>query len=220
MNLMEKLKFILSKRVDPIFNLKMDEKLLHLVGQGGINQSVRFYKNADSVILGKYQCVELEANLNFCRANNIPVLKRISGGGAVFHDKGNLNIAIYIREENIPSRYMIESLKMFSGAISVSLNELGFNSEVGEHGEILINGRKISGCAAAKKAGGFLYHATLLLNVDMKKLHKALSPVKNFEPDRKYVRSNRVATLNLYNIRFVPENVIMRVIFRHFLAIF
>ena len=220
MNLMKKLKFIVSRRIDPFFNLKMDEKMLYLVGQGVMDEAVRFYKNSDSVILGKYQCEKLEVNIDYCEANSIPVLRRISGGGTVFHDVNNLNVAIYIKEQSMPSHYIVESMKMFSSAIANALTGLGVYAEVGTHGEVTVNGKKVSGCAAAKKFRGFLYHATLLLNTDRKKLHNALTPRKVFIPGRKYVRSNRAVVINLYDVKFIPENVIIKAIFKSFSSIF
>ena len=220
MKLMKKLKFIISRRVSPYFNLEMDERMLYLVGQGTIEEAVRFYKNSDSVILGKYQCEKLEVNKHYCEMNNIPVLRRISGGGTVFHDVNNLNVAIYIREQNMPSRYIVESMKMFSSAIADALVGLGMPAKVGIHGEVTIDGKKVSGCAAAKKFRGFLYHSTLLLNTDKKKLHNALTPREDFIPDRKYVRSNRAVIVNLYDVAFIPENTIIKAIFESFSGVF
>ncbi len=217
---MKKLKLIISKRFNPFFNIETDKRLLHLVGQGAVVESVRFYKNYDSVILGRYQCEELEVNKEYCRLHGIPILKRISGGGAVFHDFGNLNFALYIKEQNMPSKYIIESMKTFSGAIADSLTELGVPAAVGIHGEIIVDGRKVSGCAAAKKFGGFLYHATLLLNADKERLHNTLTPDKNFVPDKKYVRSNRAVIANLYEVKFMAEELIIKTIFRNLSGVF
>ncbi len=213
---MGKLKFIVSKRVDPFFNVETDEEMLYLVGNNAMNQSVRFYKNRDSVILGRFQCIELEVNEEYCKRNNISVLKRVSGGGAVFHDENNLNVSIYLNERNMPSKYLVESMKMFSFAVKEALNSFGLPAKMGTHGEVLIYGKKVSGCASAKKFGGFLYHATLLLDVNMEKLRRALSPPKNVKVNRRCVLSNRAEIINLYDVKVIPEKEIMDSIYEHF----
>ncbi len=214
--LMGKLKFIVSRRLNPFFNVRMDEKMLYLVGNDAMNQSVRFYKNRDSVILGRFQCIELEVNEEYCKSNNISVLKRVSGGGAVFHDENNLNVSVYLTDRSMPSKYLIESMKIFSFAIKEALNSFGVPAEIGIHGEVLIYGKKVSGCASAKKFGGFLYHATLLLNVNTEKLRMALSPPKNVKVNRHCVLSNRAKIINLYDVKVIPEKEIMDSIYEHF----
>ncbi len=211
---MKNFKLVISKSIDPFFNTAMDEYLLRLAGGRAVPPVVRFYKNRDSVILGKYQCPEIEVNEKYCAENNIPVIKRISGGGAVFHDEGNLNIAIYVSADKMPSVYVRESLIAYSGAVKKAIESFGIETETDERGAIFINGKKVSGCAGAKKFGGFLYHATLLLNADTEKLKKALKPEKTEIPQgKRCVRSNRSEVVNLYDVKFVPEKELLLSVF-------
>ncbi len=206
---MKNFKVVISKSTDPFFNTETDKFMLKLAGKKVIPPILRFYKNRDSVILGRFQCPEIEANEEFCEKNGIPVIKRISGGGAVFHDLGNLNIAIYIPEEIMPSHYVSDCMRIFSNAIKDALSELGFPAKTDEHNSVLVNGKKVSGSAGAKKFGGFLFHATLLLRSDAEKMKKALRSEKDYaSTEKRCVKSNRYETINLYEIKFVPENEI------------
>ncbi len=205
---MKNFKVVISESTDPFFNTETDEYMLKLVGKNIIPPVIRFYKNKSSVIIGRFQCSEIEADEEFCGKNGIPIIRRISGGGAVFHDKGNLNVAIYIPDVLMPAKYVSECMRIFSKAISNALLQLGFPAEIDKHNSILIKGKKISGSAGAKKFGGFLFHATLLLNVDSKKMKKALSSKIFVNTKKRCVRSNTYETINLYEIKFVPEKKI------------
>ncbi len=209
---MKNFKVVISKSTNPFFNIKTDEYMLKLAGNGIIPPTVRFYKNSKSVIIGRFQCPEMEIDEEFCKRNGIPVIRRISGGGTVFHDQGNLNIAIYLPEKFMPAQYVSESMKVFSQCIANTLSILGFPAEIDEHNSVLISGRKVSGSAGAKKFGGFLFHATLLLNADRETMKKALHPKIAAKTKKRCVLSNRYKTINLYEIKFVPEEKILATI--------
>jgi len=81
---MKKFFLVRSNSSDPYFNLSLDEKMLFLVGKGAIYGILRFYKNSDSVILGRFQQKEFEVDEDYCVDNGIKILQRISGGSAVF----------------------------------------------------------------------------------------------------------------------------------------
>ncbi|MCD6426785.1 MAG: lipoate--protein ligase family protein [Caldisericaceae bacterium] len=210
---MKNFKMVISKSTDPFFNTETDEYMLKLAGGGAIPPVIRFYKNSDSVILGRFQCPELEADEEFCAENGIPIIKRISGGGAVFHDLGNLNTAVYIPENLMPAKYVSECMQIFSNAIRNALLKVGFPAETDTHNSVFVNGKKVSGSAGAKKFGGFLFHATLLLNADTEKMKKALNPKKTYEQVKKRcVKSNRSEIINLYEIKFVREETLINLI--------
>ncbi|MGB9695509.1 MAG: lipoyl protein ligase domain-containing protein, partial [Caldisericaceae bacterium] len=79
---------------------------------------------------------------------------------------------------------------------------------VGNHNELLVSGNKVSGCAASVKGGGFLYHSTLLLNSDLEKMKHALTPKMKYSEYSKFIRSNRVSTMNIYGVRYIPEEIL------------
>lgn len=213
---MKEFNLIRSLITDPVLNISIDEMLLRLVGKHTIKRSIRFYKNMDSVIVGRFQREELEVNLNYCKENHIPVVKRFTGGGTVFHDLGNLNITVALPDDELISPYLLENMHLFSKSILIALNSFSIEGAIGPHQEILISGKKISGCAAAKKYGGFLYHATLLMHSNLYKLNKSINVKKINSLNKKYVRSNRAEVMNLYSIKKIPEEDLEKAIFMSF----
>jgi lipoate-protein ligase A len=206
---MRKTKCIFCNITDPLFNISADRFILRLAGAGD-GLFVRFYVNVPSVVLGAHQCEELEVNSAYCRANGIKVVRRISGGGAVYHDEGNLNIAVALNKTLLPEKYIAENVHFFASLLKDALNSFALGAEVGVHNEILINGKKVSGSAACQKYNGFLFHATLLLNADLDKMRRALH-VENDTPitHRRCVRSNRAEVANIYDIKKIDKNTLI-----------
>jgi lipoate-protein ligase A len=202
---MKNLILIKSNSFEPEFNISLDEMMLFLAGKGVLPDIIRFYKNSHSVILGRFQRREFEVDEDYCRQNSIKIVKRISGGGAVFHDQGNLNIALTVPERDLPCKNVLDNMFLLSSAIANALRYFGIEAYVGEHSEILVKGKKVSGCAVSIKSGGFLYHSTLLLNSDLEKMKRALTPKREYEPTSKLIKSNRVSTINIYELKYIRE---------------
>ncbi len=202
---MENLILIKSNSYEPEFNIALDEMMLFLAGKGALPNVVRFYKNFPSVILGKFQCKEFEIDEDYCKQHGIKILKRISGGGAVFHDLGNLNVSLIVLERILPRKYILENMFLLSSAIANALRYFRIEAYIGEHGEILVKGKKVSGCAVSIKYSGFLYHSTLLLNSDLEKMKCALAPTREYEPTSKCVKSNSTSIMNIYEVRYISE---------------
>ncbi len=214
---MRKTKCIFSGITEPALNVRLDEFTLRLAGASDL-LFVRFYTNGPSVVLGAYQCEVLEVNRAYCARNGIKVVRRISGGGAVYHDEGNLNVAFAVNARFLPEKYLAENVRFFAGIIKEVLSSFGLNAEVGTHNEVLVNGKKVSGSASCKKFGGFLFHATLLLDADLEKMKNALRvPEDAVPPPRKRcVRSNRAEVANLYDFKFIERKLITERIYEAF----
>ncbi len=210
---MKEFNLIRSLITEPRLNISLDEMLLRLVGKHTIKRSIRFYKNVDSVIVGRFQREELEVNTDYCKEKQIPVVKRFTGGGTVFHDLGNLNVTVVFPDDELISPYLLENMHLLSKSILIALNSFGIEGTIGSHQEILVSGKKISGCAAAKKYGGFLYHATLLMHSNLRRLNKSISAKEINLSDKKYVHSNRAEVINLYSIKKIPEEDLEMAIF-------
>ena len=118
---MKNLILIKSNSYEPEFNIALDEMMLFLVGKGALPNVIRFYKNFPSVILGRFQYKEFEADEDYCKQHDIKILKRISGGGAVFHDLGNLNISLIVLERILPRKYILDNMFLLSSAIANAL---------------------------------------------------------------------------------------------------
>ena len=124
-----------------------------------------------TVIFGRHQVMEAEVNLDFCRANNIAVYRRKSGGGCVYADEGNLMMSMIT-----PNRHSEQVFQTFLDRVSDALRRLGFPAVKSEHNDIMVDGCKVSGNACYALSTGTIVHGTLLVNVDFDVLQQALTP--------------------------------------------
>lgn len=124
-----------------------------------------------TVIFGRHQVMEAEVNLDFCRANNIAVYRRKSGGGCVYADEGNLMMSMIT-----PNRHSEQVFQTFLDRVSDALRRLGLPAVKSEHNDIMVDGCKVSGNACYALSTGTIVHGTLLVNVDFDVLQQALTP--------------------------------------------
>jgi len=136
--------------------------------------SFRIWRSYDSVIIGKFLDPEKEVNLSLAKRLSIPVLARPSGGGAVFHDLGNINYSIYLPENILPAGRIEDWFQALSFPVLETLKYFGIPFTLEITGSILINGFKISGSAQAKSGEHFIHHGTLLVNTDLQRLELLL----------------------------------------------
>ena len=174
---------ILSPNTNPYFNLASEEYLLK-----GFQEDVFFlYRNTPSIVVGKHQNTLAEINLPFVQENEILVARRISGGGTVFHDLGNLNFAFFTSgKEGELVDYKRATLPIIG-----ALKEMGLEARLGKRNELLLKGLKISGTASHVFKQRVLHHGTLLFSSEMGKLSAALKSDQRSFTDRavKSVRS-------------------------------
>ena len=115
-------------------------------------------------------------NLKYTKRNNIPIFKRFTGGGTVYHDRGNLNITFCKEKENILfSKYILEEAKGITEIILQAIKDLNKHCEIGERNSIFLEEKKILGSAIAQKNNKFFYHASLLINSNLKELEKVIN---------------------------------------------
>jgi lipoate-protein ligase A len=131
------------------------------------------YRNEPSVIIGSNQVLYNEVNIDFCKANQINIVRRISGGGAVYHDPGNVNYSfISSKQEDRP---VLGS--HFLRPVVEALHQIGIQATIGQRKDLwLPDGFKISGTASHISRGRELHHGTLLFDTDTDKLRNALTP--------------------------------------------
>ncbi|MHA1907135.1 MAG: lipoate--protein ligase family protein [Candidatus Thorarchaeota archaeon] len=152
--------------------------------------TLRFWRSEAAIVIGRFQCVHKEANIKFCKDNNIPIARRFTGGGTVFHDTGNLNFTICLdQSESYVCRTLNELYWNFVGAIASGLRSVGVPATYDSYRSCLrINGKKITGTAGWIKQGVSFIHGTLLIDADLSALKRALDIPPN-QPE--YLRDNR-----------------------------
>lgn len=140
---------------------------------------VRLWRNPPSVIVGRFQDVAAEVDVEFCEGNGITIARRFTGGGAVFHDYGNLNISIVTRRSE---PFSVKSLYERNAALITDvLARKGVNGSFVPPNSIHVYGKKILGAAAAVGRSFVLWHASLLISTDTIRLERSLAPSLSFE---------------------------------------
>ena len=156
---------IFSPSTIPSFNLAAEEYLFKKQGQ----DFLFLYVNDPSVIVGSNQVVMNEVDIDFCIENDITIIRRLSGGGAVYHDSGNFNYSFIQDGTDAPLS------AQFVQPIIETLHSMNIPVNIGKRKDIWLKGKKISGTASHLSKGRELHHGTLLYNSDLDKLQKALT---------------------------------------------
>ena len=157
---------IQRKQTNPYFNIAAEEYILKHFTE----DVFMLWQNEPSVIIGKHQNTLAEINHKYIEQNNIPVVRRISGGGAVFHDLGNINFTFI---KTIIGEDLVDFKRFIDPIISV-LKELGIDARQEGHNDIRINGLKCSGNAEHVFKNRVLHHGTILFSSDLETLGSAL----------------------------------------------
>lgn len=179
---------IISPYTSPYFNLASEEYLLKCFQE----DVFLLYRNIPSIVVGKHQNTLAEINLPFVQEQELLVARRISGGGTVFHDLGNLNFAFFTREKEGD----LVNYKRATLPIIGALEEMGLEAKLGKRNEILLKRLKISGTASHVWKKRVLHHGTLLFSSEMGDLSEALRSEQERFTDRA-VRSVRSRVTNI-----------------------
>ncbi len=165
-------RLIVDEPKDAFSNMAIDKAILF---SGADVPTVRFYQwKPAAVSIGCFQSLLLEVDEGQCREQGIDVVRRITGGGAVFHDK-ELTYSIVLREKaGFVPRDLLASYEKICSAVIAGLSELGLRAEYAPLNDILVNGKKISGCAQTRRNKGVLQHGTMLMGVDVEKMFSVL----------------------------------------------
>ena len=157
---------------DPYFNIATDEYIFKYIKE----DCFMLWQNDNAIIVGKHQNTLAEINIDYVREHNIKVVRRLSGGGAVYHDMGNLNYSFTKTGENTE---MVDFKKYTLPMLEV-LQELGVDAKFEGRNDLTIDGKKFSGNAEHVFKNKVLHHGTLLFTSEMKSVSGALkiNPLK------------------------------------------
>jgi lipoate-protein ligase A len=162
--------YLHSPSVDPYFNLALEQTVFDDFDRH--NSFFMLWQNDNTIVVGKNQNTAEQINAGFVKAHNINVVRRLSGGGAVYHDLGNLNFTFITDAKNLQKL----DLAFFCRPIAETLKELGVeNVEIGGRNDITISGLKFSGNAQYIRHRRIMHHGTIMFNSDLSVLSKALN---------------------------------------------
>lgn len=173
---------------DPFFNLALEEYLFKELEE----DVLMLWRNERSIIVGKHQNALAEINRPYVLEHGIPVIRRLSGGGTVFHDPGNLNFSFLRTGE----RSKLVDFSRFVGPVIKALGEMGIKAHQGKRNDIRVGHKKISGNAEHTFRSRVLHHGTLLFSSELGMLMEALrvNPLKYTD---KAIKSVQARVMNL-----------------------
>ncbi|HWJ79383.1 MAG TPA: lipoate--protein ligase [Niallia sp.] len=191
--------FIDNKGItDPRINLAIEEYALKNLD---INETyLLFYINEPSIIIGKNQNTIEEINTEYVESKGIHVVRRLSGGGAVYHDLGNLNYSFITKDDGDS----FHNFRKFTEPVVQALKSMGVNAELSGRNDLLAEGRKISGNAQFATRGRMFTHGTLLFDSEMDHIVSALK-VKKDKIESKGIKSVRSRVANI--TEFLKEKI-------------
>jgi lipoate-protein ligase A len=185
------MKLLISTSIDPYWNLATEEYLL----KNSQDDYIFIYVNKSSVVVGKHQITQKEVNSRFISENKVLVARRLSGGGAVYHDEGNLNLSFIQTTKHGENN----SYKTITQIFYQFLRNLIPQIVLTERNDFVVNGKKVSGSAMHIFKNRVLAHCTLLIDCNLTNLSSSL----NGHPERftdKSISSKRSVVMNLSEI--------------------
>ena len=206
--LKENMKYLILKTTDPNINLATEEYLF----ENANDDIFMLWQNDNTVVIGKNQNAYAEVDIDLLEKNKISLVRRITGGGAVYHDLGNVNYTF------ISSRKSEGTLDFayFTAPIIDALHSLGIEATLSGRNDLLCNGKKFSGNAQHANEKRVLHHGTLLFNSDL----SVLSGVLKVDPEKiasKAISSTKSRVTNLKNeiARDIDATEFMLLILEH-----
>lgn len=196
------MRFIDNKGItDPQINLAIEEYLLKTMDTED-DSYLLFYINEPSIIIGKNQNTIEEIDTEYVEEKGIHVVRRLSGGGAVYHDLGNLNFSFITKDDGDSFR----NFKKFTEPVVAALAEIGVTAELIGRNDILIEGRKVSGNAQFSTQGRMFSHGTLMFDTEIDEVVSALK-VRKDKIESKGIKSIRSRVANISEFLDEPMTI-------------
>lgn len=188
-------------------NMALDEACAHAISQEKVSPTIRFYRwKPSTVTIGYFQSLEQEVDVNECKEKKVDIVRRRTGGGAVYHDyNGEITYSVIAPEKMFPKN-IIESYREVADWIILGLKKLNVSAEFSPINDLIVNGKKISGNAQTRRNGILQMHGTILFDVDVDLMFSLLKV-----PDQKMkdkIISNvkeRVTCLKQHNVNSLEE---------------
>ena len=191
--------FVANHIHDPRTNLALEEFLLRHAPVEEI--LFLFYINEPAVVIGRNQNAFEEVDPDYLAAHNIQLVRRLSGGGTVYHDLGNLNFSFIS-----PDRNDLHNFAKFTAPIVAVLAELGVQAELRQRSSLFVGDKKISGNAQYASRGRILSHGTLLFDADLAMLNRAVRP-RPLPIESRAIQSVRANVTNICDL--LPQPMTM-----------
>ncbi len=207
------MKYIESNSTDPYFNLALEEYVFDRLPKD--ESYFMLWQNANTIVIGKYQNALEEVNQTVVDERGIKVARRLSGGGAVYHDMGNLNFTFIVDQKDVKGM----NFKIFVEPVVETLKGFGVAAEFTGRNDIVIDGMKISGNSQYVKKHRVMHHGCIMLDSDLEKVADALNvkAAKFKSKNSKSVRS-RVTTINAHAPRKISMEEFKAALKEHILG--
>lgn len=185
--------FIQSSSTNPYYNLALEEYIFEYMDRH--REYFMLWQNANTIVVGKYQNTIEEINQSFVDKYGIRVVRRLSGGGAVYHDLGNLNFTFVAGSREQPEF----DFEKFALPVVETLKKFGIHAQMNGRNDISIDGKKICGNSQYAKKGRVLHHGCIMLDSNLQNVSEALK-VNAAKFESKSVKSvrARVTTINTH----------------------
>lgn len=176
--------------------IAFDQAMVDLHQEGKIPDTLRFLQFAPAALVGRHQSIERELNLDYCRANNIQVGRRLTGGGAIYLDQGQLGWELVIHKRSLQSSALPQVTRQICEAAANSISSLGVQAKYRPFSDIEVQGRKISGTGGYFDGDTLVYQGTLLIDMDPSVMVNVLNIPQETQPAKAQdTAQSRVATL-------------------------
>ncbi len=188
--------FIRRPQTNSYFNLAAEEYFL----KNSREDVLMLWQSEPSVVVGKHQNVMSEVNMDFVRENNIPVIRRISGGGTVYHDLGNINLTQISASRKTDQ---LIDFRKFTQPVIAFLKQFGLEASFEGKNNLMVNGKKFSGNSAHVFKNRVMHHGTFLYHTDLDRLEKVIRSGNSHITD-KSIKSIRVTVKNISDYLKIP----------------
>lgn len=181
---------IKNDSTSPFFNLALEEYVIKYLDP--TKDYIILWQNSPSVIIGRNQNTVEEINRQYVKENKINVVRRLSGGGAVYHDLGNLNYTFITQKDDTQG----PDFRKFTLPVIKALDKLGVKAELSGRNDLVIDGKKFSGNAQYFYQNRVLHHGTLLYDSDLDVVQKVLN-----------VKADKIASKGIKSVRNRVTNI-------------